>query len=132
MNPVPVESTSTQEETTELSPSYNIPLVLIFTSIPLALIQPWVGGAIALLGLFLLLQTLTIRLQFTSTALDVYRSNEVIRSFPYVEWENWQIFWQPVPILLYFKEINSIHFLPIIFDAKTLTICLEKYCPRKN
>ena len=127
-----VQSVSGKEETTELSPSYTIPLVLIFTSIPLALIQAWVGGAIAALGLFLMGQTVTIRLQFTPTALDVYRSDKLIRRFPYVEWENWRIFWQPVPILLYFKEIKSIHFLPIIFDRKTLALCLEKYCPRKD
>jgi hypothetical protein len=34
-----------------------------------------------------------------------------------------------VPILFYFKEINSIHFLPIIFDSATLRLCLEKYYP---
>jgi hypothetical protein len=127
-----VQSISPNEEATELSPSYNIPLVLIFASIPLALIQAWVGGAMALLGLFLMLQTVTIRLRFTATALDVYSSNELIRRFPYEEWQNWRIFWQPVPILLYFREVKSIHFLPILFNPKTLRECLEKYCPQMN
>jgi hypothetical protein len=35
-----------------------------------------------------------------------------------------------VPILFYFKEINSIHFLPILFDRKMLQTCLEQRCPR--
>lgn len=118
-------------ETIELSPSYNIPLILVTVSIPIALINLWLGLVITLFGLFLMLQAVMIKLRFTPTALDIYRSNELIRSFPYVEWENWQIFWQPIPILLYFKEVNSIHFLPIIFNAKTLRQCLEQYCPQK-
>ena len=119
-------------EVVELSPSYKIPLFLIVAAIPLLLISVWGGGAIALLGIFLTVQTITIRLQFTPTALDVYRSQKMIRSFPYSEWSNWQIFWQPVPILFYFREVNSIHFLPIIFDPKTLTDCLEQHFPLKQ
>jgi hypothetical protein len=34
--------------------------------------------------------------------------------------------------LLYFKEVKSIHFLPIIFDSNTLKECLEKYCSKKE
>lgn len=125
--------TTTQDtQTIELAPSYKIPLCLIIFAIPLALIQIWLGGAIAVLGLFLLFQTKTIRLQFTPTALDVCRSGQMIRRFPYEEWLTWQIFWQPVPILFYFREVNSIHFLPIIFDPQTLLSCLQKYCPPES
>lgn len=113
------------ESTTELQPSYAIPLVLIIGSIPLVLLQRWLGLAIALFGVFLLIQALTIRLQFTETALDVYRSGKLIRHFPYSDWLNWRIFWKPVPILFYFKEVNSIHFLPILFNPETLAACLE-------
>ena len=127
-----VETTANVTSTIELAPSYKIPIVLIATAIPLALFQIWLGGIIALLGLFLLIQTLTIRLQFTPTALDVCRSGKMIRRFPYADWLNWRIFWQPVPILFYFREVNSIHFLPIIFDPKTLLSCLEKYCPLES
>ncbi|ACB53006.1 conserved hypothetical protein [Crocosphaera subtropica ATCC 51142] len=116
------------QQTIELAPSYNIPIILILMAIATLLIQPWVSLPLALFGLFLLLQTVTIRLQFTATALDVYRSDQRIRSFPYSEWQNWKIFWQPIPILFYFKEVNSIHFLPIIFDPQTLNVCLERFC----
>jgi hypothetical protein len=116
----------------KLEPSYTIPLVLIATAIPIAAIQAWVGLAIGIFGLFLSIQTALIRLEFTPTALDVYRGSKVIRSFPYREWETWQIFWPPVPILFYFKEVNSIHFLPIIFDARMLRTCLEYYCPQSK
>ncbi|MBR8829143.1 MAG: DUF3119 family protein [Gomphosphaeria aponina SAG 52.96 = DSM 107014] len=127
LNPSPLT-----EATVELKPSYKIPLVLILAAIPLLLVQPWVSLVISLFGLFLMLQAATIKLKFTNTDLDIYRSEELIRRFPYVEWYSWQIFWEPVPILFYFKEVNSIHFLPILFEPKTLVACLEKYCPKQG
>ena len=129
MTPAAFSPASTQ--TVELKPSYTLPVVLTLASIPLLLVQPWVSLAIALFGLFLLLQAATIRLKFTEVALDIYRSEALIRSFPYQDWQNWQIFWQPVPILFYFKEVKSIHFLPILFDPKMLQTCLEQRCSAK-
>jgi len=119
-------------QTVELAPSYALPLVLVSVSVPLLLVQKVVSLAIALFGLFLMYQAATIRLKFTATALDIYRQEKLIRCFPYQEWLNWQIFWPPVPILFYFKEVNSIHFLPILFDPKMLQACLEQRCPRKE
>lgn len=119
-------------QTVELAPSYKIPIVLIIAAIPILVVQPWVSLVIALFGLFLLFQTVFIRLQFTNTALDVYRSGQLIRRFPYQEWINWEIFWYPVPILFYFREVKSIHFLPIIFAPETLKTCLEQYCPKQS
>jgi Protein of unknown function (DUF3119) len=116
--------------TVELKPSYNIPVVLVVASIPILILQPWVAAAIALFGLFLLFQTVTLCLQFTATDLDIYRGEKLIRRFPYQEWQNWRIFWNGFPVLFYFKEINSIHFLPILFDPNTLKTCLEERCPR--
>jgi hypothetical protein len=112
----------------ELSPSYNIALVIIAATIPLVWLQVWLALVVGLFGLFLLVQTALIRLRFTATALEVYRLGKEIRSFPYAEWEEWQIFWQPVPILFYFREVNSIHFLPMLFDARQLNGCLEQHC----
>lgn len=123
----PVNSSSITTTPVELAPNYKIPLVLVGLSFPIFLIQPWIGGILSIFGLFLMIQTVTIRLQFTETALEVYRSGKLIRQFPYQDWQNWEIFWSKVPILFYFKEIKSIHFLPIIFDAKMLRTCLEKY-----
>jgi hypothetical protein len=116
--------------TVELKPSYNIPVVLVIAAIPLLLIQPWVGIIFALLGLFLLFQTVSLRVQFTATDFDLYRGDKLLRRFPYREWQNWRIFWDGFPVLFYFKEVNSIHFLPILFDPKTLKACLEERCPR--
>jgi hypothetical protein len=114
----------------ELKSSYNIPVVLVLASIPLLLVQAWVGGVFGLLGLFLMLQAVTLRFQFTATDFELYRGEKLIRCFPYQEWQNWQVFWNRVPIVFYFKEINSIHFLPILFDPNTLKSCLEERCPR--
>jgi Protein of unknown function (DUF3119) len=114
----------------ELQPSYTIPLVLLAVAVPLALLQLWVGLAIGAFGLFLSIQTALIKLKFTPTALEVDRGSKLIRTFPYSEWSNWEIFWQPVPILFYFKEVNSIHFLPIIFNPQMLRTCLEYYVPQ--
>ncbi|MDB9314622.1 DUF3119 family protein [Spirulina sp. CS-785/01] len=118
-------------QSTELKPSYGLPLVLILGSLPLIFWQRWVGGAIALFGLFLLVQAATIRLHFTETALEVYRSGTLIRHFPYQDWSNWRIFWNNVPVLFYFREVNSIHFLPVLFDPETLKTCLAPL-PRKD
>lgn len=116
--------------TVELKPSYNIPVVLVLGAIPVLLVQPWLGEILTLLGLFLMLQAVTLRFQFTATNFDLYRGEKLIKRFPYQEWQNWRIFWNRVPILFYFKEVNSIHFLPILFDPKTLKSCLEERCPR--
>lgn len=115
----------TSPDTIELSPSYSLPIALVALAVPLLLVKIWVGLAVSLFGVFLLIQAATLRLRFTPTDLDIYRGETLIRRFPYQEWQNWQIFWPPLPILFYFKEINSIHFLPILFDPKTLKETLE-------
>lgn len=117
-------------ETVVLSPSYRLPIALVVLAMPLLLVQVWVSLVVALFGFFLLFQAATLRLCFTETALDIERGQTLIRRFPYQEWLNWRLFWLPVPILFYFREVNSIHFLPILFDPKTLQACLEARCPQ--
>jgi len=112
-------------ETVQLAPSYALPIALLILAVPLFLVQVWVSGAIALFGVFLLIQAVTLRLLFTEAALEIYRGEKLIRNFPYREWQNWRIFGASVPILFYFKEVNSIHFLPILFDPKALKETLE-------
>ncbi|MCY7278722.1 MAG: DUF3119 family protein [Phormidesmis sp. CAN_BIN44] len=125
-------SSPSSNQTIELAPSYTIPIVLGLSAVPLLFVQIWVSLAIALFSLFLLIQTVMLRLRFTETDLDIYRGETLIRRFPFREWQNWEIFWSPVPILFYFKEVNSIHFLPIIFDPKTLRTCLEQRFPKNQ
>ncbi len=112
-----------------LSPSFAIPLTLVFGAIPLMLVQPYAGFGLSIFGLFLMVQSATIRLQFNESALDVYRSNNLIRHFPYSEWQSWRIFWRSLPILFYFKEVKSIHFLPMLFNAEELRTALNTHVP---
>lgn len=131
-------STSTQETVT-LSPDYRLSLgvfavglgliflgnALLLGSQVFSLIAVILGIIISLFSFFLMLQTVIIRLKFTETSLDVYRSEKRIRQFPYRDWLNWEIFWKPVPILFYFREVKSIHFVPFLFNPKQLKQCLE-------
>ena len=126
------QTTSNQQDVVQLSPRFAIPIALVLGALPLFLVQPWVSAAIALFGLFLLYQTVSLRLWFTDTALDVYRGETLIRRFPYQDWQNWEIFWSPVPILFYFKEVKSIHFLPILFEVESLRRCLEQRVPKET
>jgi hypothetical protein len=129
INIVTTAPSSLSESTIELPPNYVLAVALIGLALLIAFVQVWVGLAIGLFGLFLLIQTALIRLKFSETALEVYRGSTQIRQFPYQDWQNWQIFWAGLPILFYFREVNSIHFLPILFDPKLLRECLERRCP---
>lgn len=111
-----------------LNPSYRLPIGIVLLSLPVLFIQLGLGLALALLGLFLLYQSTTIRLVFTPTDLEVRRNDRLLKTFPYAEWLNWQVFWPSVPILFYFKEVNSIHFLPVLFDPQQVRECLDTYC----
>ncbi|NEQ96138.1 MAG: DUF3119 family protein [Cyanothece sp. SIO2G6] len=126
-SPPSTPSSSTVVESTELSSSYTLAIAVVLLSLPLLLLQPIVSLVVALFGVFLLFQTVAIRLVFTQSDLDVYRGDTLLRRFPYDEWENWQIYWQPVPILFYFKEVNSIHFIPMLFNAKMLREALTTH-----
>ena len=126
------KASAATESSGELSPSYTLPLGIIGAACPIFLLQRWVSLAIALFGLFLLFQAATIRLRFTDTALDIYRSEKMIRRFPYADWLKWRIFWSAVPVLFYFKEVNSIHFLPILFNPQQLQANLEEHCPNQQ
>lgn len=117
-------------ETVRLAPSFRIPLGVAIASLPLVWLNIWLGLPIFLFSLFLGVQAATLRLEFTATDLDVYRGSTRIRQFPYRQWQHWQIFWTAVPILFYFREVNSIHFLPILFDPVQLLNCLQERCPR--
>ncbi|MGF1536781.1 MAG: DUF3119 family protein [Elainellaceae cyanobacterium] len=111
----------------QLSPSYNVPIGLGLLALPLLLVSPWLSVAIALFACFLLFQAATLRLTFTVVALDIYRKEDLIRRFPYQDWQSWRIFWSSIPILFYFKEVNSIHFLPVLFNATQLQAALERH-----
>lgn len=117
-------------ESVVLTPSYHIPLGLVVLAIPLLWVQAWASLVLTVFGLFLLWQAVSLRLCFSATDLDIYRGETRIRRFPYADWQNWRIWWRGFPILLYFREVQSIHFLPILFSPTQLRECLERHCPQ--
>ena len=56
----------------------------------------------------------------------VWRGQQELRRFPYAEWQSWRLFAPWLPGLFYFREIKSIHFLPILFNPAELRQQLEQ------
>ncbi|MCP9926280.1 DUF3119 family protein [Cyanobium sp. CH-040] len=119
-----------------LSPSYGVSLgvvglgVACLALLPLGSWALWVALAVSLFGLFLVLQTALLRLQFDGQALVVRRGGEELRRFPYDDWLAWRLFWPGLPVLFYFRERRSIHLLPVLFDASGLREQLQQRLPR--
>ncbi|MEO0015053.1 MAG: hypothetical protein RLZZ535_3442, partial [Cyanobacteriota bacterium] len=59
-----IEATNSAEMI-ELTPDFKLPVVLILIAVGFSRVSLWLAGAIAILGLFLTIQTFLIRLQFT-------------------------------------------------------------------
>ncbi|MEL7084963.1 MAG: DUF3119 family protein [Cyanobacteria bacterium P01_A01_bin.3] len=120
------------QEGTTLSPDFRLPAAIALLAAPLFFVSLWVCGVVELFAIFLVVQTATLRLTFTDTSLKVFRSQTEIRDFPYTDWLNWEIFWSPTAILFYFKEVKSIHFLPILFNPNELRLALQEHVPNNH
>jgi hypothetical protein len=90
-------------------------------------VNRWLALGLSLFGLFLLVQSQLLRLQFAPDGLRVWRGETLLRLFPYGEWLGWKLFWPPLPVLFYFREQRSIHLLPVLFDATSLREQLEHH-----
>lgn len=116
-----------------LEPAYGVALGVIGLGLAVLALTPlwagaiWLSLVVAVFGLFLLLQTRLLRLEFGGDALLVWRQQTLLRRFPYQEWLSWTIFWPRLPVLFYFREQASIHFLPVLFDATSLRQQLEQH-----
>jgi hypothetical protein len=130
----PAETASA--ETVTLEPRYWVPLgvsllgPLLLPLLPLWSPARWLALLLVAFGGFLLLQSAWLRLVFEPEALVVRRQDQEIRRFPYSDWSAWRLFWPSLPILFYFREVRSIHFLPMLFDATALRQQLEQRVPR--
>ena len=128
---LPVEGTASRT----LSPHYGVALAVVGLGLAELALQPlWspaplLALAISGFGLFLLLQTSLLRLEFSDDALLVRRRDTLLRRFPYSEWKGWRLFWPGLPALLYFREERSIHLLPVLFDPVTLQSQLRQRLP---
>jgi hypothetical protein len=125
---------------TVLAPSFRLPLALLLLAVPPAGAAALLSGGgsalsltlallLLLLGLTLAIQTALIRLDFQGEALVVTRQDTVLRRFPYDSWLGWRVFWPGLPVLFYFREVRSIHLLPVLFDAGGLRDQLERHVP---
>jgi hypothetical protein len=132
--PQPAQTTSLQADVT-LAPMPWLALAILGAAglaqvlLPAWAVLPWISGITGLFGLFLLLQTALLRLRFSAEALLVLRLDQEIRRFPYAEWTGWRVFWPALPVLFYFREIRSLHLLPILFDGHELRRQLERRVP---
>ena len=112
-----------------LKPEVRLPLLVVALGLALLLLPlpltPWPTLVVALFGLFLLIQSASLRLEFKEDALIVWQNTRELRRFPYDQWLNWRLFAPWLPGLFYFRETQSIHFLPILFNPKELREQLE-------
>ncbi|NKB73111.1 MAG: DUF3119 family protein [Synechococcus sp. s2_metabat2_7] len=111
-----------------ISPSPRLALVILLLSAalwPLPL-SPWPTLVVGLFGVFLLVQTYILKLEFSEDDLVVWRGQEELRRFPFREWMSWRLFAPWLPGLFYFRETKSIHFLPILFNPAELQEQLEQ------
>lgn len=114
-----------------ISPRAWVATGMLIISIASGIIYFPAGLVLAIFSIFLFIQTAILQLTFSADALLVTRRSwgapaVEIKRFPYKEWQYWQIFWPRFPVLFYFREINSIHFLPMLFNANQLQIELKR------
>lgn len=121
-------SSSPGPDTVSISPSPRLALLITLFSLSLLALpfKPWPTVVVGLFGVFLLVQTYSLRLEFTADTLVVWRGQQELRRFPYAEWKSWRLFAPWLPGLFYFREVNSIHFLPILFNPAELRQQLEQ------
>ena len=105
-----------------ISPSFQLPIILIFLSFMLLFLKIGIWPTIisASFSFFLLLQAFTLRIKITKDEFKVLQLGKEIRSFPFKNWISWKIFLPDLPGIFYFREQSSPHLLPILFNPKQL------------
>ncbi len=113
---------STKRGNVMLSSSSRLPLVIIAIGLAALALPNTTLPSILIIsfGLFLLLQSFTLKLEFTSQELVVWQLDKELRKFPYKNWVAWKVLLPSLPGLLYFREEASPHLLPILFNSKEL------------
>ena len=105
-----------------ISPSFQLPLILIFLSFMLLFLKIGVWPTIisGSFSFFLLLQSFTLRIQITNDDFVVLQYGKEIRRFPFKNWLTWKFFSPSFPVIFYFREKSSPHLLPILFNPEQL------------
>tara|TARA_Y100001968_G_C19401910_1_gene741490 strand:+ start:1299 stop:1718 length:420 start_codon:yes stop_codon:yes gene_type:complete len=127
-----MSSTSSNSQSNEegviLTSNPQLPIIIIIGGILLGLLPLSSIPAIIIssFGLFLLIQSFTLKLKFTNKDLIVLQLGRELRRFPFSKWIAWRIFLPGLPGLLYFREEASPHLLPILFNCESLITELQK------
>ena len=113
---------STDNDSVTLSPSYRLPIFIIFTGLLFLItpFNPWPTIVISSFGSFLLLQSFTLKIKFTKEDFIVMQLGNELRRFPFKNWIAWRIIFPELPGFLYFREEASPHLLPILFEVSSL------------
>ena len=77
-----------------LSPDARLPLLVVAFGLALLPLpfSPWPTAVVVLFGVFLLIQTASLRLEFEERALIVWQNGRELRRFPYEQWLTWRLF----------------------------------------
>ena len=113
---------SNLEDSVTISPSFQLPLILIALSFFLLFLNIGTYPTIisASFSFFLLLQAFTLRIKITQDDFIVLQLGKEIRRFPFKNWLTWKLFLPNLPGIFYFREKSSPHLLPILFNPEQL------------
>ncbi len=116
------------EQDLVLSPMFRLPILIILAGLTNYLLPTpsWITITIVAFGLFLLLQSFTLRLKITNKELVVLQLGRELRRFPFEKWISWKIIFPRLPGFLYFREEASPHLLPLLFNPQQLDEMLNK------
>ena len=117
-----MNSKSETKDSVTISPSFQLPIILILLSFMLLFLNIGIWPTIvsASFSFFLLLQAFTLRINITKEDFVVLQLGKEIRRFPFKNWIAWKLFLPDLPGIFYFRETNSPHLLPILFNPKQL------------
>ena len=117
-----MNSKSESKDSVTISPSFQLPIILIVLSFMLLFLNIGILPTIvsASFSFFLLLQAFTLRINITREDFIVLQLGKEIRRFPFKNWIAWKLFLPDLPGIFYFRETNSPHLLPILFNPKQL------------
>ena len=113
---------SNLEDSVTISPSFQLPLILIALSFSLLFLNIGTYPTIisASFSFFLLLQAFTLRIKISKDDFIVLQLGKEIRRFPFKNWLTWKLFLPKIPGIFYFREKSSPHLLPILFNPEQL------------
>ena len=113
---------SNLEDSVTISPSFQLPLILIALSFFLLFLNIGKYPTIisASFSFFLLLQAFTLRIKISQDDFIVLQLGKEIRRFPFKNWLTWKLFLPNLPGIFYFREKSSPHLLPILFNPEQL------------